>query len=189
MVTAVAKIQILRMGHRPARDKRLTTHVALTARGFGADGILICGARDAKIVRSVERVVEKWGGSFSIEFCSSWKVALSDWRERGGEIIHLTMYGQPLPEALAQVRGSDKDKLIVVGAEKVPGEVYRLATYNISVTHQPISEVSALAVFLDRYFDGRELFKEFEGCRMQIHQHWTEKNMNSLSSPFSTRED
>ncbi|TLZ95287.1 MAG: tRNA (cytidine(56)-2'-O)-methyltransferase, partial [Methanobacteriota archaeon] len=29
-------ITVLRLGHRPARDKRVTTHVALTARAFGA---------------------------------------------------------------------------------------------------------------------------------------------------------
>ncbi len=28
-------IAVLRLGHRPERDKRITTHVALTSRAFG----------------------------------------------------------------------------------------------------------------------------------------------------------
>ena len=34
-------INILRLGHRINRDKRITTHVALVSRAFGADKILI----------------------------------------------------------------------------------------------------------------------------------------------------
>jgi len=34
-------ITVLRIGHRISRDKRITTHVALVARAFGADKILI----------------------------------------------------------------------------------------------------------------------------------------------------
>lgn len=164
----MGKIIVLRMGHRAVRDKRITTHVALTARGLGADGIMICGVKDTKIARSVDRVVEQWGGKFSISFCSSWKTAIIRWLERGGEVIHLTMYGLPILEVLKQIKESEKDKLIVVGAEKVPGEVYGLATHNVSVSNQPISEVSALGVFLDRYFGGEELSKEFEDHKIHI---------------------
>jgi len=164
----MAKIIVLRIGHRPSRDKRITTHVALTARALGADGILICGAEDPKIVRSVNRVVERWGGSFSIGFCPSWRDIVKSWLERGGEVIHLTMYGLPLLEVLGRTRESEKDKLVVVGAEKVPREVYELATYNVSVTNQPISEVSALGVFLDRYFGGEEFHREFQGYQTRV---------------------
>ena len=34
-------ITVLRIGHRLGRDKRITTHVALVARAFGANKILI----------------------------------------------------------------------------------------------------------------------------------------------------
>ncbi len=164
----MAKIIVLRIGHRPARDKRITTHVALTARALGADGILICGVEDPKISGSVKQVVEKWGGPFSIGFCPSWRRTIVRWLERGGEVVHLTMYGMPLLEMLDQIRDSERDKLIVVGAEKVPRGVYELATYNVSVTNQPISEVSALGVFLDRYYDGEELLREFQDPQTRI---------------------
>jgi tRNA (cytidine56-2'-O)-methyltransferase len=56
----------------------------------------------------------------------------------------------------------------VVGAEKVPGELYGLADYNIGVTGQPHSEISSLAVFLDHFFSGSELGCEFPGAKIRI---------------------
>ena len=56
----------------------------------------------------------------------------------------------------------------MVGASKVPGEAFELATWNVSVTNQPISEVSALAVFLDRYFEGKQFSINFQNAKMKI---------------------
>ncbi|HII05831.1 MAG TPA: tRNA (cytidine(56)-2'-O)-methyltransferase, partial [Methanotrichaceae archaeon] len=53
--------------------------------------------------------------------------------------------------------------MVVVGAEKVPPEIYEMADWNVGVGNQPHSEVAALAVFLDRLWEGEELEKEFDG--------------------------
>ena len=53
--------------------------------------------------------------------------------------------------------------LVVVGAEKVPAEMYDLADWNVAVGSQPHSEVAALAVFLDHLMEGQELNKDFDG--------------------------
>ncbi len=160
------KIVILRMGHRPQRDKRLTTHVALVARAFGADGVIIAGVRDIGVERSVRKVVELWGGPFFIRGGEDWEKVVQYWRSDGGLITHLTMYGLPVEEVLPSLRG--KDLLIVVGAEKVPGKVFAVADFNVAVTNQPHSEVAALAVFLDRLFYGAELKKEFLKWKLKI---------------------
>jgi tRNA (cytidine56-2'-O)-methyltransferase len=55
-----------------------------------------------------------------------------------------------------------------VGASKVPREIYSMADYNVALGHQPHSEVSALAVFLDRLFDGRELTSTFKDAKIRI---------------------
>ena len=52
---------------------------------------------------------------------------------------------------------------IIIGAEKVPRDVYELADYNIAVGNQPHSEVAALAVFLDRLLDGKGLRRKLKG--------------------------
>jgi tRNA (cytidine56-2'-O)-methyltransferase len=61
-----------------------------------------------------------------------------------------------------------KKILVIVGAEKVPGEIYGLADYNVAVTSQPHSEISSLALFLDHYFSGQEMRHEFPGARIRI---------------------
>jgi tRNA (cytidine56-2'-O)-methyltransferase len=75
------------------------------------------------------------------------------------------MYGLPLDEVLPTIPA--ENLLVVVGAEKVPAEVYRLVDLNVAVGNQPHSEVAALAVFLDRLLEGRGLRRKFGG-RLQI---------------------
>jgi tRNA (cytidine56-2'-O)-methyltransferase len=58
------------------------------------------------------------------------------------------MYGQRFEEVLPRVRG--RDLLVVVGAEKVPRELYDLVDWNVAIGNQPHSEVAALAIFLER---------------------------------------
>ena len=74
------------------------------------------------------------------------------------------MYGEHVDEVIREVkRKKDSNLLIIVGATKVPREIYDLAEFNVAIGHQPHSEVAALAIFLDRYFDGGELKKDFGG--------------------------
>ena len=75
------------MGHRPARDKRVTTHVALTARAFGADAILV-STKDLALERSVRDVVRRFGGDFRIQTGVPWRRIV---REGTGSKVHLTM--------------------------------------------------------------------------------------------------
>lgn len=162
------RVFVLRLGHRPERDKRVTTHVFLVARAFGAHGAFYSGQRDEKVEMSVKKVVEMWGGPFTVEYVEDWVRKIRDWKRAGGEVIHLTMYGLPLDEVINEVRSSEKDKLVVVGGEKVPRTVYELADWNISVTSQPHSEVGALSVFLHELYMGKELRKEFENAKLKI---------------------
>jgi tRNA (cytidine56-2'-O)-methyltransferase len=59
-------INILRLGHRISRDKRITTHVALVSRAFGADKILI-DTKDKKIEGTIISTCKRFGGNFDIE--------------------------------------------------------------------------------------------------------------------------
>lgn len=154
-------ITVLRIGHRPARDKRVTTHVALTARAFGAGRVLV-DTKDAALEKTVRELVRRFGGPFELETGVPWRRAM---REFPGTKVHLTMYGLRLDEVLPTLPRDDL--LVVVGAEKVPADVFRLADVNVSIGNQPHSEVAALAVFLDRLLDGGGLRQEFRG-RLRI---------------------
>ncbi len=150
-------IVVLRLGHRPERDQRVTTHVALTARALGADEIWV-STEDHDLEKSVRGVVSRFGGNFSIKTGVEWRKAIRSWK---GTVVHLTMYGERLSDALPTLR--DQDLLIVVGAEKVPRAVYDLAHRNISVGSQPHSEIAALAILLDRHSSGKALNEDFGG--------------------------
>lgn len=161
-------IYVLRLGHRIERDRRITTHVGLVSRAFGANGIYIAGEKGENVKKSLEKVVMKWGGSFHVEVGVSARKIVEEWKSKDGEVIHLTMYGLPLFEIIKEIRKSKRDKLIVVGAEKVPAWVFELADWNVSVTNQPHSEVAALAVFLHELWEGKELKFEFKNAKIRI---------------------
>lgn len=151
-------IWILRIGHRPQRDKRVTTHVALSSRALGASGIYV-DTEDRTLEENINSVVGRFGGDYQIKTGVSTKKTLKDF---DGTVVHLTMYGQRVDEALPSIP-KDKDLMIVVGAEKVPPEVYQAADFNISVGNQPHSEIAALAIFLDRFTEGKELYADRDG--------------------------
>ena len=72
------------------------------------------------------------------------------------------MYGDDLENTVSLIDKS-VDVLVIVGAEKVDSFFYEHADFNVSVGNQPHSEVAALAVFLDRFFDGGWMNKSFDG--------------------------
>ena len=160
------EVVILRIGHRPERDQRVTTHVGLTARALGARGMYLATA-DKGVVQSIRDVANRWGGDFFCQDNVKWRSCIRDWKAQGGIVVHLTMYGLNLPEVIGEVKAQGK-VLVIVGAEKVPGEIYGLADYNVAVTGQPHSEISSLALFLDHYFSGQEFNNEFPNARIRI---------------------
>jgi tRNA (cytidine56-2'-O)-methyltransferase len=163
------RVYVLRLGHRPGRDKRVTSHAALVARAFGANGFILAGVCDPSVERTITRVTECWGGkSFHFECGVPPKRVVREWRKQGGEIIHLTMYGLPVDEIIDYIRISPREKLIVIGAEKVERFYYENADYNVAIGSQPHSEIAALAIFLDRLFRGRELKINYEDARARI---------------------
>ncbi|MFQ5837727.1 MAG: tRNA (cytidine(56)-2'-O)-methyltransferase [Thermoplasmata archaeon] len=155
------KIAVLRIGHRIPRDSRVTTHVALTARAFGADEVLV-DRKDAGLEARVRDVVERFGGPFKIQTGVDWRRTIEEWE---GTVVHLTMYGEDLDEALVRIPGDPL--LVVVGSEKVPGAVFQIVDHNVAVGNQPHSEVAALAVFLDRLLKGDGLRRSLSG-RLRI---------------------
>ncbi len=166
------KITVLRWGHRPHRDSRLTTHVALTARALGATGIILSDSEDDKIKQTVEKITKNWGGKFSFEMGIPWRKAVSEWKRNGGIVVHLTAYGENIEtsDVLRRIREAAKDVLILVGCQKVPGEFFAesVSDFNVAIGNQPHSECASVAVFLDRFFEGKTLSMNFPRAEMRI---------------------
>ena len=92
---------------------------------------------------------------------SEWKKIIKERKNVGVKIVHLTMYGQNINNVEMKIRNEGKI-LIVVGAEKVPREIYEMADYNVALGNQPHSEISALSVLLDRIHQGKQFESDFD---------------------------
>ena len=125
---------------------------------------------DEEIKNTINKVNNSWGGlkEFNLEIIDDWKKLIKEWKEKQGKIIHLTMYGLRINEVIDEIKLMEKKIMVIIGAEKVPKEIYFLADYNISIGNQPHSEIAALAIFLDRLFEGKQFDKGFSDGKMKI---------------------
>ncbi|MDP6869477.1 MAG: tRNA (cytidine(56)-2'-O)-methyltransferase [Candidatus Poseidoniaceae archaeon] len=160
------RLDVLRLGYRKGRDPRITTHLGLVSRAFGADGFFLSGDEDKELFSNLGSVSDRFGGKLDCNHVSGMSY-LRKHVENGGVAIHLTMYGEPFREAIPKIR-RDKSVLIIVGGAKVPGDVYKLCQHNVAVGNQPHSEVAALALFMDAWFGEAASVRQFEDARLVI---------------------
>lgn len=160
------RIEVLRIGQRLVRDDRVTTHVALVSRAFGASKIFM-NEVNPEIKDTLNKVNESWGSNFQIEFVEDWRKLLKSKKKEDAKIIHLTMYGENINYIEEKIKQED-NILVVVGAEKVPRDVYEQADYNVAVGNQPHSEISALAVLLDRIQNGKQFDTKYDNAKLEI---------------------
>lgn len=158
-------IIVLRLNHRIFRDKRITSHVALTARAFLADKIYYSGEKDSNFEQSINKISKQFGSRFEVEYCKDPVKFVKEYKNKF-KIIHLTCYGLNVQSQINRLK--NKNLLVIVGGEKVEPIYYKLSDYNIAVTKQPISEVSALAIFLHLLNNGKELDNEFKDSKIKI---------------------
>ena len=171
-------IIVLRLNHRIGRDPRISTHVALTSRAFLADKIYYSGQKDSSLEQSINKVNEKFGSNFSIEYLQD-PIKFIKQNKNKFTIVHLSVYGLNVQDKINEIKKKE-NLIIIVGGEKVEPIYYKLSDYNINVTSQPISEVSALAIFLHLLNDGKELKNEFKNAKTRIYP--SERGKKVLSS-------
>ena len=159
-------IEVVRIGQRVVRDDRVTTHVALVSRSFGAQKIFMTEV-NPEIKDTLDKINKTWGGNFIVEFIDKWKSIVKKKKEDNFKIVHLSMYGENINDVQGQL-GNEENLLVVVGAEKVPREIYELADYNVGIGSQPHSEISALAILLDRIQNGTQFEKSFPNAKRKI---------------------
>jgi len=165
-VGTVRSIKVLRVGQRFVRDDRTFTHLCLVSRALGAEAILLEDA-EKDLAQTVDEVNRTWGGEFQVILGEPWRKVIRESKAEGRTVVHLTMYGIPIQD-VAQKIGEMEKILFVVGGPKVPGEVYRMADFNVAVTSQPHSEIAALAIALHEIQGGEELKRTFQKSRLRI---------------------
>ena len=179
------EIEVLRIGQRIIRDDRVTTHVALVARAFGAKRIYM-NEINPEINDTISKINKTWGGNFTIENITEWKKIIKKKKNESVKIVHLTMYGLNINDIENKLRNEDKI-LIVVGAEKVPREIFELADYNIAIGNQPHSEVSALGILLDRIQRVDQFESKFENSERMIIPQEQGKNVRMNETTINNR--
>src|SRR6056297_2566147 len=99
---AEPEVAVLRYGHRPGRDDRMTTHVGLTARALGADRVVFPG-NAGQSAETVEDITGRFGGPFAVEMTDALDAFIRDWE---GVVVHLTMYGERVQDVEDDVRAA-----------------------------------------------------------------------------------
>ena len=179
------EIEVLRIGQRIVRDDRVTTHVALVARSFGAKRIYM-NEINPEINDTISKINKTWGGNFTIENITEWKKIIRKKKKESVKIVHLTMYGLNINDVEDKLRNEDKI-LIIVGAGKVPRDIFELADYNVAIGNQPHSEVSALGVLLDRIQCGNQFESNFENSERVIIPQDQGKNVRMNKTTINNR--
>ncbi len=174
---------VLRLGHRPYRDLRLTTHVALISRALGASSMILAEKQDEGVRSSLNKINKIWGGQFEIKTVEDVREFIKEWGEGGGFSVHLTMYGEKWTDGLIKELRQDQSKLlIVIGSQKVPHEIYELVDRNISIGNQPHSEAAALSIFLYEIFGKDTLYRDLPNARQKVVPSPRGKRIEKLSS-------
>jgi tRNA (cytidine56-2'-O)-methyltransferase len=165
----------------------MTTHVALTARAFGARGVILPDSA-GQAAQTTEEITGRFGGPFDVAQVEDPRAVV---RAHRGPIVHLTMYGEPIDDVIGPIRSAlaESEGLIVVGGGKVPGVVYERADWNVAVGNQPHSEVAALAVCLDRLHAGGWATHRWVGADRRIVPQASGKQVISEGTPAETPED
>ncbi len=164
----MSDITVLRLSHRAGRDPRMSTHLGLTSRVYGAKQFLLAGDKDSAVIESLEDVKTRFGGEMEARHEGSPLGFLRNFIADGGIAVHLTMYGLPYQKVIPDIP-TDKPIVIVVGGAKVGREYYEMCHHNVAVGNQPHSEVAALAGFLERLNNGVSSPDDFTGGKMEIH--------------------
>ena len=171
-------VRVVRVGHRYVRDYRTLTHLCLVSRALGAESIYLEEV-EKELEETMAEVNRTWGGGFVI-LEGKWRRVFQDAKAEGRAIVHLTMYGTPIQDEIGELRKRDSF-LLAVGGPKVPGEVYKLADYNVAVTSQPHSEIAALAITIHDLQRGEELKKVFGDYKLRIVPSATGKRVEQKS--------
>ena len=150
-------------------EKSKLIDVALTARAFGASE-LIATQKEQKdklyITKYFKEINDDWGSSFKVSFDSNWKKLILE-RNNNYKTIYLTKYGSSIKKSEYAISTYKNIMLIVSTTDNIK-ELYDMADFNISLTTQPHTIISSIAVFLNMYYKGRELAMHFENAKYKI---------------------
>ena len=139
--------------------------LCLTARALGAAEITFVGKSGSRLIKYMNNINKRWGGSFKIHFAKNYNEIIRP--DSKYKKIYLTRYGTPLQGKSYMLR-TYKNLLLIVTAADLVKPIHGLSDFNISVSSQPHCSAAAVAVFLHEFYSGRELAMHFENARYKL---------------------
>ncbi len=142
--------------------------LSLITRAFGAANITFSPTNPrikSRLKRHMAQMSRKWGGKFDVEFCNNWLELIKN--KRNYIKIYLTRYGIPLRKMTYRIN-TYKNILLIATTSESTKAVYTNADFNISISSQPHTCGSSLAVFLHDFYHGRELAMHFENAESKV---------------------
>ncbi|MCL5099508.1 MAG: hypothetical protein M1158_00045 [Candidatus Marsarchaeota archaeon] len=138
--------------------------LGLAARAFGASSIIFTTPKNQRVVRYFNNISSKWGGNFSVEFTNDWKRVIES--KKNYKSVYLTRFGVPIKGVESMLR-TYKNLIVVISTTDNRG-VLKRADFNVSISTQPHTSISALSVFLHEFYSGRELAIHFENAKYKV---------------------
>lgn len=139
--------------------------LCLTARAFGAAEITLVGRNDPKLLKYMNGLNKKWGGSFRVKFVKNYKDALKSASKYTK--VYLTRFGMAL-QSKSYILKTYKNMVLIVSTKDVSKQLHQIADYNISISTQPHCGAAAIAIFLHEFYNGRELAMHFENAKLKL---------------------
>ena len=146
--------------------REVITDICMTSRAFGASKVAFTCGEDRKVAGAMRKVSKEWGGKFSIMFNADYKEMLNG--SPNYKTVFLTQYGIPVEKAKHSIRTYKNMMVVVALSDSYTKKLIDAADFNISITSQPHSSTSAVAVFLHTYFNGRENAMQFENAMTKV---------------------
>jgi tRNA (cytidine56-2'-O)-methyltransferase len=143
--------------------------ICMISRAFGASNITFFPSKgsaiEAKLKRSIKQANKKWGGNFSVYFCNNWEKFIKE--KRNYLKIYLTRYGMPIIKMRYRI-STYKNILLITSFSESIKAAYDAADFNISISSQPHTCGSSIAIFLHDFYQGRELAMRFENPKYKV---------------------
>ena len=140
--------------------------ICMTSRAFGASKVAFTIKEDRKVQNTLRKVSKEWGGKFSIAFNTDYMKMIGN--SPNYKTVFLTQYGVPVEKVKHSIRTYKNMTIVVALSSKYTQKLMEVADFNVSITTQPHSSTSAIAVFLNTYFNGRENAIQFENATTKI---------------------
>ncbi|MGC8478429.1 MAG: hypothetical protein ACP5NE_00670 [Candidatus Micrarchaeia archaeon] len=141
--------------------------LALTARAFGAQSVTFTMRANRKLANYIKRTNSRWGGKFDVYFEKNWNEVIE--RSKNYEKVYLTLGGVPINKMIYRIR-TYKNIMLIVTLQGRERDFGQFADFNVSITNQPHSTISSVAVFLHMFYSGRELAIRFNNAKYKIKQ-------------------